>query len=90
MFFDPEIDWLSLHPVQIMTLRACAPSGVFSITAKGGYLTQVGGNTDRSDLADAMFATSDTEFLARLPKKWQSLKPQLKTLMQLASEHGIR
>lgn len=90
MFFDQKVDWSRMEPHHILALRACAHDGVFTQTAKAGYLSQVSDDHDRSGIADALFTVSDTEFLKRLPEKWQSLKPQLKILMQLARGHGIR
>lgn len=89
MFFGPDVDWPNLEPIDILVLRACAPSGVFTPAARGGYLTRVGGDEDRSEIADAMFAT-DFEFIDKLPPAWQKVKQELITLMQLAYRKGIR
>ncbi len=90
MFFDPGFDWLSLEPHEILALRACAPDGVFTETAKGGYLTHVSGHPLYSGIANCLFGTSDYEFIIGLPESQKKLKPELVVLMHLVYRHGIR
>lgn len=89
MFFDPGNNWTRLDPIDILAIRATAPKGVFTPTAKGGYLTQVRGNPEFTALADALFS-DDEGFITHLPAQWQQLQPQLLQLMQLAYKSGIR
>ena len=89
MFFQPDIDWAELAPHHVLTLRACAPAGVFTSTAKGGYLSRVGGDTELSEVATAAF-TNDHECLDNLPASCKTMRPQLVQLMQLAYRKGIR
>lgn len=89
IFLDPDVDWHQLEPIDILILRACSPQGVFSTTAKGGYLTQVGKNADLLAIADAIFA-NDYEFVTNLPSEWVEVQPQITQLMQLAYRKKIR
>jgi len=89
MFFDPSVDWTVLEPYQVLTMRACAPNGVFTSTAKTGYLTRVGGNPELSEIADAIFG-DDYWFITHLPENWSDIKSELITLMILSYKKGIR
>lgn len=89
MFFNPENNWKELRPDNILALRACAPNGVFTTTAKGGYLTKVSGNPELEEITSALFS-DDFGFINGLPAKWQDKKAELIILMQLAYGKGIR
>lgn len=87
MFFDPNVNWLALEPHMIFALRATAPEEVFTSTAKGGYLTQVGGDDERSALADYLFVEDDFAFARKLPA---DARAPIVQLMKLAYTRGIR
>ncbi|MDP3899927.1 MAG: hypothetical protein Q8Q23_02490 [bacterium] len=93
MFFNSRIDWNKLSPAHILALRACAPNGVFTDTAKVGFLNKIAESDSElylSGLVDALFGTSDLKFLDKLPPEYSRLKPQLIQLMQLAYRYKIR
>lgn len=90
MFFREENDWLALAPHQILALRAVAPKGVFTETAKAGYLARIGGDHDRSKIVKAMFGGDDHAFIRDIPSEYADLKPLIIQLTQLAYKYGIR
>ncbi|MDO8551278.1 MAG: hypothetical protein Q7S03_01175 [bacterium] len=89
MFFDPKNDWLRLTPFQVLVLRACAPRGVFSQSGRVGYLSQVGGDENLSEIAEALFS-DDYGLLEKLPTDLKPLRGQLAVLMELAYRNRIR
>lgn len=89
MFLTSSGAWDGLKPHHILALRAVAPSGVFTDTAKGGYLSQVGRDSQLGEIADALFS-DDYRFLTSLPAGYKNLKPQLLELMRLAYSRGVR
>lgn len=90
MFYREDNDWMALEAHHILALRAVAPAGVFTATAKAGYLARIGGDPDRASIVKAMFDTDDAAFIRNLPKEHADLKPLIVQLSQLAYKYGIR
>ena len=85
MFYDGG--WEGLGPREIVTLRIYAPAGVFSETAKTGFLTRVGSDPKWSDIVKSVFAPTDFGFLGSLP---ESEIPKVKLLLRFAYDNHIR
>lgn len=92
MFFGQKVDWEGLTPVHLLALRAYTPQGVFSPTAKAGYLARSSGNTVLTELAEALFA-DDLGFVNGLPESLNE-KEQLRVVLiqmtQMAYKLKIR
>ena len=71
-----------MTPLALMTMRACAPSGVFTTEGKAAYLRQVKGFADLEKIADMLFCDDDS-FQAALPPEYAA---QLRTLMVMAKK----
>jgi hypothetical protein len=89
MFLNVANDWGGLDPEHLLVLRACAPDGVFTQTAREGYLTSIGDDQELRALAPALFGT-DLEVITRIPSAHQETKSHLIKLVQLAYKHDIR
>lgn len=89
MFFDSSSNWDALEAPHILIMRAAAPTGVFTLTAKSGYLTAIDGDVEKSKIANSIFG-DDYDFFMKLPRDWQTFKGQLVAVMQLAYRRGIR
>jgi len=88
IFFDSG--WENIGPLEFLILRACSPIGVFTLTAKGAFLTNIQNDSVLYQLAQAAFGNSDAVFLLNLPNEYQQYQPKLKALMQIAYNQNIR
>lgn len=86
MFFDPSSPWNQLESTDVLIIRAFAPDGVFTSTAKAGYLNSIGGIPYLAELVDDIFC-DDYQFVTKLPA---GSKNQLIQLVQMVYRQGIR
>lgn len=88
MFFDDGNVW-DCEDYQLLMLRAYAPEGVFTEEAMEGFLSQVEGNEDLTEIADALFG-DDEDLISLLPDRLSMLEDQLVNSMKDAYRRGIR
>jgi hypothetical protein len=87
MFMEEAFNWIhGLGQLDLLTLRALAPRGVFTTRARGIYESQVGNIRELDDIAPVIFA-DDFLFVNQLPEDWRE---QLIALVKLAYQKGIR
>jgi hypothetical protein len=85
MFYDQG--WEALNPDEILTLRIYAPTGVFTETAKNGFLSRVGSDPKWAYVLKSVFTPYDIAFLSNLPEAKQ---PATQTLLLFAYSNRIR
>lgn len=88
IFFDPG--WENIGPLELLILRVCSPIRVFTLTAKGAFLTNIQDNPLLSQIAEAAFGNSDCNFLSNLPSECKQYRSKLKALMRIAYDNNIR
>ncbi len=90
MFSEHKTGWNTMKPVHILTLRACAPKEVFTTATREAYLSLVEKNPELTSLSSFLFK-DDYQFLNTMPEDLKKdFGPQLKVLMQLVYQKGIR
>ena len=86
--FSERIDWAQLEPLDVLSLRAAAPVGVFTDTTKRIYLDCVTDYPDLVEIANAVFS-NDREFVRKLADQ-PEIQSTMITLTQLAYKKRIR
>lgn len=87
MFGEPASNWAhDLSPLDLLTIRAVAPRGVFTPRAKHVYLDRVESIDDLFEIAPTLFS-SDYEFVNLVPAEWRD---QILELVKLAYQKDIR